>query len=152
MAKDPRNTPGKPNSAVGPRLEQMGIGRTLSREEIKLLARYGSLETTRKGRAVFYQDDPSEFAYLVLSGAAQRTKYRSDETTLSIGVAGRGEWIGLTEVMLECPYLHDVEAVEPLELLGFSRNQLIGFLSSARIAGYLITAISRDSYLLHSRL
>jgi CRP/FNR family transcriptional regulator, cyclic AMP receptor protein len=147
-----QSDPGEQRRSVQARLERLSTSRTLGKDEIARLARTGSLIEIRKGRTLFYQDDPAERAYLVLGGAAKRTKYRSDETTLSIGVAKHGEWIGLTEVFLECPYLHDAEAVEPLLLLGLARNQLIGFLSSPSIAGYLITAISRDSYLLHSRI
>ena len=99
-----RGDSGGQRRSVQERLEHMSSSRTLGKDEIARLARTGSLIEIRKGRTVFYQDDPAERAYLVLGGAARRTKYRSDETTLSIGVANHSEWIGLTEVFLECPY------------------------------------------------
>ena len=133
-------------------LASFGPIRELSRGDMERIALNGSFMHVRGGRPVFYQDDPPELAFLILDGAAQRIKYRSDETTLTIGLAGRGEWIGLTEVILKCPYLHDATATESLQLLGFSRIQLMKFLSSTDLAAYLMTVLSRDSYLLHSRL
>jgi CRP-like cAMP-binding protein len=106
----------------------------------------------RRGKVLYYQGERADRAYLVLSGALRRVMYRSDESTAELGEGGRGEWLGLAELMLETLYLTDAVARSATGLLAFSRQAMARALGVPGVSSYLLSALSRQLYALHGRV
>ena len=120
---------------------------------VLLALRRASAEVTlRAGKALFYQDDRADRAWLVCAGELRRVMYRSDESTAELGRPGRGDWLGLAECVLESVYLADAVAQSGCELLVFSRQGLLRLLDQPVAAAYLLTQMAREHYRLHTRV
>lgn len=117
----------------------------------ELLARYGPERELRIGKALYYQGDEAEAAWLVLSGRLRKLRIQGRES-VAIGEAGPGSWLGLAEVYLGLPCLLDVLALEGVRLRRYSRFNFFELLREAEFKGLVLEELARENYLLHGYL
>ena len=133
-------------------LREMRCFRRMGEADLKLILRYGNQITYRRQRVLFYQSEPVSQVFLVLSGRVSRLKYRSDESCFSIGANERGDWLGLAEILLGCPYMYDAVAETQTEVLTFSVKSFNEVLKIQGVKQYFLEFLARSLYLLHSQI
>lgn len=106
----------------------------------------------REGRVLYYQGDQAEFIYLILSGMAKKIKYRSDYSSILVGRASSGDWLGLSEVILKGQYLVDVILEKDSELIKISKRNLSLLIQNNFIKDIIIYHLSKNYYHIHSNL
>jgi len=124
----------------------------LGAEGRRALERVASPLGLRTGKALFYQGDRADAAYLVLGGSLRGVMYRSDESSLEMGRYGEGEWLGLAECVLGSPYLSDAVAEEPCSLVAFPRPGFERLFAMPGMPRFFLTEMARRYYTLHSRI
>jgi CRP-like cAMP-binding protein len=125
---------------------------SLGAEGRRVLERTASPLGLRTGKALFYQGDRADAAYLVLAGSLRGVMYRSDESSLEMGRYGNGEWLGLAEVILGSPCLSDAIAEEPCALISFPRPGFERLLGLPGLERFFLQEMARRYYTLHSRI
>jgi CRP-like cAMP-binding protein len=116
-----------------------------------LLARYSGERTLRQGKALYYQGDEAEAAWLVASGRLRKLRIHG-ETSQAIGDLMPGAWLCLPELYLGLPCLADVVAVEESTLRRFSRYNLFELLREPGFKDLALGEMARDCYGLHGFL
>ncbi len=106
----------------------------------------------RTGKALCWQGDRADHCWLLLEGQVRAVMYRSDESTIELGHSGRGDWLGLAELLLESPYLADSTADRPCELAAFSRAGLLQLMELPGVQHSLLRELARRYYTLHARM
>jgi CRP/FNR family transcriptional regulator, cyclic AMP receptor protein len=106
----------------------------------------------RTGRALCCQGDRSERCWVLVSGRVRGVMYRSDETTVELGRASPGDWVGLAEILLDSPYLADQVAEEHCTLAGFGRVGLGRLLEVTGMRALLLREMAKRYYTLHARI
>ena len=106
----------------------------------------------RTGKVLFYQGDRADHAWLLLSGTIRSVMYRSDETSLDLGLLGPGDWLGLPEMLLNGPYLGDAVVMESSRVLGFGQLAFGRLRQNASCAEWLLAELARQQYTLHARV
>lgn len=117
----------------------------------ELLARYGPERELRAGKALYYQGDEAEAAWLVLSGRLRKLRIQGGDSA-AVGEAGPGSWLGLTEVYLGLPCLLDVLALEGTRLRRYSRFNFFELLREGEFTGLVLGELARENCLLHGFL
>lgn len=116
-----------------------------------LLLRYSAERWLRRGRALYYQGDEAEAAYLVRRGRLRSIRVHGEES-LNLDEAGQGDWLGLAEVYLGLPYLTDALALEDCEFLKVSRFNFFELLREEGFRDLVLARLARQHYLLHGWL
>lgn len=114
--------------------------------------RYGVVRSTPSKRVLCYQGDPSDAFYLVLEGRLNQIKHRSDGSDLLVATFEEGSWVGLVEAYLDAPYLADVVAEGPSELLAFSKGTASVLRTIPGVTDTWLDSISRIGYRLHAAI
>ncbi len=120
-----------------------------------LWRRVGSLaerRTLRTGKALWYQGESARFACLILSGSIRTVMYRSDDTSLDMGVFGPGDWLGIAELVVSGPSMCDAVPTEPCGILAFGRNAFDALLAMGGIKDWFLADLARRQYALYSRV
>jgi CRP-like cAMP-binding protein len=78
--------------------------------------------------------------------------YRSDESTLDLGVHGPGDWLGLPELVLGGPCLADAVALEGCRALAFDKVVLGRWKAAPGGTDWLSAELARQCYALHARV
>jgi CRP-like cAMP-binding protein len=120
--------------------------------ELRRLARSIEVRAVRRGKALTYQGDRPLCCWLLLSGSVRGVMYRSDETTVELGVWHPGEWLALPELLLDAPCLCDLLAEEGVTLAVLGRAALEQLLSISGMARHFLRDLARRTYALHSRM
>ncbi|UYV75925.1 PNPLA6 [Cordylochernes scorpioides] len=63
------------------------------------------------GRALYRQDDPSDSTYILLSGRLRSVLNRADGKKELVGEYGRGDIVGIVEVLIQDPRSTTIMAV-----------------------------------------
>jgi CRP/FNR family transcriptional regulator, cyclic AMP receptor protein len=121
-------------------------------EPLEALLRYGRLERTRAGKAFFYQGDKAEAAFLVLEGNARLVKYRSNGRPMDLPAIERGDWLGLSELVLGVAHPYDALAETACAALAFSRYSFALASALPAFASILARALARESMALQAYL
>jgi len=116
-----------------------------------LIARYGSESLVRAGRALYYQGDEAEAAWLVLSGRLRPLRIHGDSSR-ALEDRRPGAWLGLAETYLGLPRLSDALAVEPSRLLRLSRRNFFELLREPAFKELVLRELALEHYLLHAQL
>ncbi len=133
-------------------LREMRCFRRMGEADLKLILRYSSHVTYRKQRVLFYQSEPARKVFLILSGTVSRLKYRSDESCLSIGTRERGDWLGLAEILLGCPYMYDSVAETQTDVLAFSVSSFNDVMKIRGMKEFFLEYQAKSLYVLHSQI
>ncbi len=106
----------------------------------------------RKEMSLYYQGEPAETVYLIISGTLKKVKYRADESSLILEKNGPGDWIGLPEIIANGPYLTDAVSEEQCELFCFSKNNFKLLLKNPLLQHKITEYLARHYYTLHANL
>ena len=126
--------------------------RRIGDRDLRVFLRYGRYAVFRKPRALCYQSEPARRVFLILSGRVTKLKYRADESSVVVGQAEKGDWVGLTEVLLSSPYLTDAIAEERTEALVYSAKALEEVMKIPRMKDRFLEYLARSLFLLHSQI
>jgi CRP-like cAMP-binding protein len=113
------------------------------------IERYGRAIQARQGRALFFQGDRAEAAYLLGSGRVGPLKYKADGRPLELPPLEGGAWLGLPELKLGTAYLYDAVALEDCEALSFSRRSFALAMADAEFSSLVAEALAREVLALH---
>ena len=133
-------------------LGQLGVFRSLAYGHLRDVVEIGCIRDYRTGKSLYYQGDLADWAYLIVSGAVRRVKYRVDDTSLSLADAGLGDWIGLAELILNAPYLNDATARGHTRALAFSAAAFDRLIEVPGMRGLLMAKMARTIVSLHGRI
>jgi CRP-like cAMP-binding protein len=124
----------------------------MAAEEVHRIARTVEAVALRRGKALYYQGDRPGRCWLLLEGRVRGVMYRSDETTVELGVSEAGDWLGMAELLLDAPCLNDALASETTELAAFSRAAFERLLSLPGMRQFFLRDVARRYYTMHSRV
>jgi CRP/FNR family transcriptional regulator, cyclic AMP receptor protein len=124
----------------------------LGERDLSSIVRYGEHTVYRKQRNISYQSDQVDRVILVLGGRFSRLKYRADESCMILGKGGAGDWVGLTEFLVSCPYLYDAIAEEQTEALVYSAGAFHELIQSTELKDRLLRYLAKSVYLLHTQI
>jgi CRP/FNR family cyclic AMP-dependent transcriptional regulator len=77
---------------------------------------------------LFSEKEESKGIYIVLEGEVKLSINSSDGRRLSLRIARKGEWLGLTSSLSGAPYEMTAETVYPAKLVPVGRREFMGFL------------------------
>lgn len=133
-------------------LAEYSFFRTIPAAEQTEIRRLGRLLDLRNGKVAYYQGEKADTCYFLVSGHMQRTKYRSDETAISLGPLNPGSWSGLAECVLESLYLYDAIAAESCSLFYLSAQNLKEALQLPVFTRKVLECLAKENALLHYQL
>ncbi|PYQ46542.1 MAG: hypothetical protein DMF77_00500 [Acidobacteria bacterium] len=99
----------------------------LSRAELDTLAALTQRKQFAAGTAVFFQDDPSDSLYVVLSGSAKVFRTSEDGRDRILMILRPGDAFGELAMIEGLPRSATVQTLEPTELLWLGRKEFEGF-------------------------
>ena len=134
------------------RLRRLRDMRNTGEQEIRVLLKYGTYGAVRTGRSLYYQGDISDKAYLILSGLVKIVKYRSDESSLVIGNATEGDWLGVAELILSAPYLNDAVVQASTEVIEYTVHNFMQLSKLEYFRRFFYRQLAKNVYFLHSRI
>ncbi|HTX71598.1 MAG TPA: Crp/Fnr family transcriptional regulator, partial [Rectinemataceae bacterium] len=123
----------------------------LARDRIELVGRFSAPAQLRANRALFYQGDEGEAAFLVLSGRVRLLRLKGGVTT-ALRDCTAGSWFGLAETSLDLPRPCDALAVEASVLRRIGRYNLAELLREAWFKDLALHVLAREQYLLYDQL
>jgi CRP-like cAMP-binding protein len=94
----------------------------LSRAELDTLAALTQRKQFKAGTAIFFQDDPSDSLYVVLSGSAKVFRTAEDGRERILMILRTGDAFGELAMIEGLPRSATVESLEPMELLSLGRK------------------------------
>jgi CRP-like cAMP-binding protein len=133
-------------------LENFSFFQDFSKRELETIQCACKPESVRKGKMLFYQSDMTEGAYFLIEGKVNRTKQRSDETSISLGNTEPGAWLGLAETICRSMYLHDCMTLESSVVLHFPVRAFETLINQAVFCKKILDYLGRDYFLLHNQL
>ena len=131
---------------------EMSCFRKIPDADLQLILRCGIHTSFRRQKILYYQSDPARCAYLLLSGKVAGLKYRSDESCVAIGDAKGGDWIGVAEILLSCPYLNDAIAETRIEALVYSAKAFHEVMKVPGMKEFFLKHLAKSFFLLHSQI
>jgi CRP/FNR family transcriptional regulator, cyclic AMP receptor protein len=111
---------------------------------LETLERFGHPLPLRQDRALYYQGDAAESAYLLVTGGVRAVKYKSGERTIELPPVGIGAWLGLAELEARAPYRCDAVAAEPGLVLEYSRYNFGLARAEEGFASYIASVLARQ--------
>ncbi len=124
----------------------------LGTNDLIAIIRNSVVRTFRKDKVLYYQGDPSEAVYFIISGKIRKIKYRADESSMLIGIYQSGTWLGLNETVIEGLYLTDARVEERSEVLYILKNNFIRMLELPLFEKYILKTVAKEYYSLHGHL
>jgi CRP-like cAMP-binding protein len=134
------------------KIREMSCFRKLTDAELQLFLRYGVNATYRRQKALSYQSEPAQNVFFLISGKVTRLKYRSDESCVVLGHAEAGDWIGLAETLIVCPYLNDAIVEIKTEAIAFSARAFNEVMKIKGIGNAVLEYLAKSVYSLHSQI
>lgn len=119
----------------------------LSEKDIARIEATGNIVEADRGKQIFFQGDPGDHFYLVLSGRAKIYKNSPDGKEQILLMAGPGDTFGEAALFAGVGYPANAEAVEPCRLISFSREKFLGLIHQQ--PDIAVNLIARLSMLLH---
>ena len=116
------------------------------------LHRFTKVQSIRKERALYYQNDIAETAFVVVNGEFRVIKWRDNGTTFLVHHAMKADWLGLPETIIGGPYLADAIANTNSEVLSVMQSDIIHLLKIQKIQELLNRELSKGYYRLHELL
>ncbi len=121
-------------------------------QELKNILLLCTQDTFRKGKILFYQGDKSEGAFYLAEGTVNKIKYRSDDTSVMLGKAGPGSWLGLAETICRSICLYDASVSESSTVLYFSTRNFQIAMKNHLFTRKILETLSKEHFLLHNQL
>src|SRR5574341_873765 len=120
----------------------------LEPQHLTHLAEMAHRQHYRKGQTIFYQGDPGNAMYVLLSGSVKLSLPSDTGSEVLVAVLRPGEHFGELAVLDGKPRYVTAVAAEPTEVLAIYREKLVGFLREHAEAS-LQVALSLSARLRH---
>ena len=114
---------------------------------LKFVEQAGQAVTAEKGKFLFFQDDPADRFYVVLSGKVKIGKTSPDGKEQILMMAGPGDSFGEAALFAEKIYPATAEVVEKSELVFFTHQRFMTLIENN--PAIAVNMIARLSMLLH---
>ncbi len=121
---------------------------SLTARELDRIERWSTLVLIRAGKALCYQGDESDAAWLVTAGRVRSLRIR-EGSSRSLGDAIPGSWLGLAELRSGSPRLADLLAVEESKLLRFGCRNFAELCREPWFKDLVIDELAREHCRLH---
>lgn len=114
-------------------LDTLEIFKDLSSEEKKALMEISEIKSFEPDELIIKHGDPDDTIYIILSGRAKIKEYNENENEnqeeVILAEMQVGDFFGLTSLITKKNniYRGDVKAIEPLILISFPREKIMGF-------------------------
>jgi CRP-like cAMP-binding protein len=115
----------RPTAAV---LATIPLFRRVSGDDRERLAQVGQLRTYERGDAIFAEDDPSDFFYVVVTGRVKVFKHTPSGGDIILEIFGPGGPLGAVAAYESRPYPASAEAIESASCLLFPREAFFALL------------------------
>jgi CRP-like cAMP-binding protein len=119
---------------------------------LKAAMRLGREARFREGRALFYQGDGADAAYLILEGGARRVQYSTGGKPVELPPVEPGDWAGLPELVAGVAHPCDALAEGPCLALAFSLRGYRDAAAEPAFAAHAVGALARSALTLHAFL
>ncbi len=119
-------------------LGELPIFDSLSWRELEKLERIVHLRHFVAGEMVSNAWSPRSGTFVVLSGAVNIVRVREDGSSIVVGGLGEREMVGEFAILDDSPRSTSIVSVEPSELIGFFRPDLMGLLQTDPVIGFKI--------------
>jgi CRP-like cAMP-binding protein len=106
-------------------LKKIELFKNLSDDELKELAPYLVMETTKKKEEIFTEGDQPEWFYIVSKGKVKITKLSHDGKEIILEIISPTDIFGGVAVLRNFPYPANAVAMEDSEILKISRKNLM---------------------------
>ncbi len=116
-------------------------------EDLKEVEAIGRLYRLEKGNIIFFQDDPAERFYIVLSGKVKIAKTSPDGKEQILLLPGPGDSFGEAALFAEKKYPAAAEVIEDTEVMAFARKDFLNLIRHH--PDVAVNMIARLSMLLH---
>lgn len=108
-------------------MSRVSLFERLDKKELDQLEARAHKKTYPAGTAIFFQDDPSDSLYIVLSGSAKVFQTSEDGKDRILRILRRGDAFGELAMIEGRPRSASVQTLEPSELLGLTRKDFVAF-------------------------
>lgn len=109
-------------------LQQSPIFTALNDDELTDLAALSHERRCAAGEMVFWEDDPSDWFYLIAEGSIKVTKSASGGKEVILAFFGPGEMFGEAAVFENQPYPASTQAISATRLIGVRKSDFLAFL------------------------
>jgi CRP-like cAMP-binding protein len=121
-------------------------------EELIMMIRLGHPAKLRTLRSVSYQKESCTSSFLILSGKIEKILFLAGSRSVKIGVVGRGDWIGVPELLMEGTHLYDSRTMEKTNILQFTPQNFHQLMTGASFNQHITGYLSREIILLHHNM
>jgi len=111
-------------------LKQSLIFSSLSKNELEALSRVAFERSFQANAAIFWEGDPPDYFYIVVSGRVKIVKHSSTGKEFIIAFFGPGEMFGEVAVFENKPYPASAQAVSGVKVVGIRRDDFLAFLAT----------------------
>lgn len=101
----------------------------LGREQVDSLIAMGEREFYVKDDILFNEGTKEHDLFLILQGRAVITMSNHSDEVIGVAEAGAGETLGEVSLLIDAPHSASVVAMEPMEVLRFSRRSLAALMA-----------------------
>jgi CRP-like cAMP-binding protein len=102
----------------------------LSRQQVDSLIALGEREFYVKDDVLFNEGTKERDLFLILQGRAAITMSNHSNEVVGVAEAGVGETLGEVSMLIDAPHSASVIAMEPMEVLRFSRRTLAALMAN----------------------
>jgi CRP-like cAMP-binding protein len=130
--RSPTKTPCKVDSYLKKEIQillnQSPVFAALDESEIQALAELVQEKSLAQDENIFWEEDPSDWFYLVSRGKVKIFKSASSGKEITLSFFGPGEVFGEVAVLENQPYPASAQAVSPVNLIGIKKADFWNFL------------------------
>ena len=106
----------------------------MSAQSVNMLERVKFTAMYPKGSLLFVEGEPARGVFVLCSGKVKLTTSSSEGRTLIVRIAGPGELLGASAVLLQKPYEMSVETVEPCQINFIRAEEFMAWIQNDREA------------------
>ena len=126
-------------------LTQVPLFALLDDEEAAVLAAQVELKRFAPRQRIYRMGDPSQHAYIMLSGSVRVTTVDEDQQEVLVDEPGRGDFFGFASMLEQTPHQTNAIALEDTVCLEVSRDDIATLLQRKPMAGMdMLTVLGRQ--------
>jgi len=134
-------------------LSQSEDFKEFTQSEIYEIASAGVIKKFRKDAFIYYQNDPCDAVYYLISGLTEKIKFRNDFSSILLKTCEKDEWFGIAEAVHGGGYLYDARSKEASEAIMFSVKGFLDFYGkNLKFSNYIAHKIVKELYNAHFHL
>ena len=131
-------------------LKQVPLFALLDEEETAVLASQVELKTFTARQRIYKMGDPSDKAYVMVSGRVRVTTVDEDQQEVTIDEPGYGEFFGFASMLEQTPHQTTAMSLEETTCLEVDRNDIAVLLQRKPMAGMdMLTVLGKQFHASH---